>query len=172
MDQQPTRSRPWWRRPALLRLLVALIVGSICGELLIRNLDGWIWRSSGGFGGKLDRPTLSEIQSIAGFTLPPGVTDIHARIDGFQDRRAWVRFLMPADKLPQLLVKLACPIKLTAGISPAAFGTNVADLTWWKPGDPVKFEAGEGALPGFSQAILIDKSELRTFTVYIYASEL
>ncbi len=115
-------------------------------------------------------PTFAEIESVARITLPPSARNVQAHQEGFQDRIIWVRFEMAPADLPGFVAGTRVAPPLSSTVNPLGQDT-VTGLPWWTPGQAQRFEAGEGAFAGASQAIVIDTTDPQTYVVYVRAFE-
>jgi hypothetical protein len=155
------------RRNKIIAIVATISISCVVlGFAAVRALDA-MWKS------ELDDPSLESIEHYARVKLPAQATNRRAMVDGFQDKRAWVRFDLPADRSADWVQK-NLPGATTLS-SPPEWMTTMSPATtrdWWKPLQSSNTTCYQLDKAGsYSQTVVIHQVNEKTHTLYLLTAD-
>jgi len=138
--------------------VVLVIVGMVAG-LWVTNVFGWRqWR-------------VQEAQGFIGAPLPAGASEVQFTTRTQYTRIIWLRFSLPAETdLAPFLTQMGITDGLKAGFTPfPAANPQEAAITWWQPSVSTNFSGVYWNTGSKIIELLVDKTDIRKFVVYLRA---
>jgi hypothetical protein len=107
------------------------------------------------------------VENVARIRLTPGARELRSQLDGFQDRRIWVRFRMPENELAVFERSLSCRLAPASSTSPQLSVTPRPK--WWA--DVKLSRSCHGSGPGFDQTVIVDLDAAPDLLVFVVVFE-
>jgi hypothetical protein len=145
-----------------IAIVCALAIGAIAaGGLLVMGAVAF---------SDTDRADVAPnvVENVARIHLPAGARDLRSQLEGFQDRRIWVRFRMPENELGSFERSLSCRLAPASSASPQLPTTSPP--TWWA--DVKLSRSCHGSGPGFDQTVIVDLATAPDLLVFVFAFEI